>query len=182
MIAAGKDPYPQPSFSLLNRAARGLWGIVWLILFRPTPRSLHFWRVFLLRVFGATIEKGCAIYPSVKIWGPWNLKCEDTVAIADGVEIYNPAQIVIRSHAIISQGSYLCGATHDYQSHAFPLISKEIHIGKYAWVCARAVVMPGVILGDGAVLALGGVASKSIPPWEIHGGIPAAKIGARQQR
>jgi putative colanic acid biosynthesis acetyltransferase WcaF len=182
MITPENDPYTQPSFSLSNRVVRALWGVVWLLLFRPSPRPFHIWRSFLLRLFGAKIGASCAIYPSAKIWGPWNLVCEDTVAVAEGVEIYNPAIIKLRSHAIISQGAYLCGATHDLHSQNFAMVSKEIEIGAYAWVCSRAVIMPGVKLGDGAVLALAGVATKDIPAWKIYGGVPAKEIGTRSQR
>jgi len=182
MIIQGGDPYIQPSFSLSNRLMRGLWGVVWLCFFRPSPRPFYLWRSCILRLFGAKIGAGCAIYPSARIWGPWNLVCEDTVAVAEGVEIYNPAMITLRSHAIVSQGAYLCGATHDLQSRNFPMVSKEIEIGSYAWVCARAVVMPGVKLGNGAVLALAGVATKDIPAWKIYGGVPAKEIGTRNQR
>ena len=182
MIIQGNDPYTQPSFPLRNRVARALWGMVWLLFFRPTPRLLHGWRSFLLRLFGAKIGADCAIYPSARIWGPWNLVCEDTVAVAEGVEIYNPALTTLRSHAIVSQGAYLCGATHDLHSRSFPMVSREIEIGAYAWVCARAVVMPGVKVGDGTVLALAGVATKDIPAWRIYGGVPAKEIGIRSQR
>lgn len=181
MTIQGHAPYNRPSFPLRNRMARALWGTVWLLLFRPTPQIFHGWRSFLLRLFGARIGTGCAIYPSAKIWGPWNLVCEDTVAIAAGAEIYNPATTTLRSHAIVSQGAYLCGATHDLHARDFPLVSKEIEIGAYAWVCARATVMPGVKLGEGAVLALAGVAATDIPAWKIHGGVPAKEIGTRRQ-
>lgn len=176
------DPYPQPTYSLLNRAMRAGWGVVWLTLFRPTPRPLHRWRVSVLRLFGARIGPNCAVYPGVKIWAPWNLECEDTVAIAEGVEIYNPARLRLGSHAIVSQGAYLCGATHDMNSREFPLIAKENALGAYSWVCARATVMPGVNLGEGAVLALGGVATRDIPDWEVHAGVPAKRISFRSKR
>jgi putative colanic acid biosynthesis acetyltransferase WcaF len=179
MIIQGNDPYTQASFSLRNRALRGVWGVAWLLLFRPTPRILHSWRVNLLRLFGAKIGANCAVHPSATIWAPWNLVCEDTVAIASNVEIYNPAPIELHSHAIVSQGAYLCGATHAVHSARFELISKSITIGSYAWVAARATVMPGVSLGIGSVLALGGVATKDIPLWEIHGGTPAVFIANR---
>jgi putative colanic acid biosynthesis acetyltransferase WcaF len=179
MIIQGNDPYTQASFSLRNRVARGVWGIVWLLLFRPSPRPLHAWRRLLLRIFGAKVGADCAIYPSAKIWAPWNLICEDTVAIASNVDVYNPAPIWLHTHAIVSQGAYLCGATHSVHIASFQLVSKSITIGPYAWVAARATVMPGVSLGMGAVLALGGVATKDIPSWEIHGGIPAKFIAAR---
>lgn len=53
-------------------------------------------------------------------------------------------------------------------------------VGRYAAVLTNAVVLPGVVLHEGAVLAAGGVATKDIPAWEIHGGVPARKIGERR--
>jgi galactoside O-acetyltransferase len=56
---------------------------------------------------------------------------------------------------------------------------KRTWIGRYAFVATNAVVLPGVTLGEGAVLAAGAVATQDIPPWEIWGGVPARKIGER---
>lgn len=174
-----KDPYTQPSFGFYNRAIRMVWGWVWIVLFRPSPRVFHVWRIFLLRCFGAKIGKNCAIHSSVKIWLPSNLTCEDTVAIAPGVEIYNPAQVILKSHAILSQGAYLCGASHDYTKATFPLFAKPIVIGNYAWVCARAIVMAGVEISDYSILALGSIATRSIPSYQIHAGSPAKFVKNR---
>lgn len=176
---AERDPYKQPAFSLGNRVARALWAIVSAILFRPSPRLFYGWRHFLLRVFGAQIGKGCRIYPKAEIWAPWNLVCEDVVAIADGAIIYNPSLVRLGSHSIVSQQAYLCGATHDFDDPAFPLVSAPISLGAYSWVCARATVQLGVSLGEGAVLGLGGVATKNLEPWCVYGGVPAKKIKDR---
>ena len=54
-ITTGDDPYTRPAFSFGNRAARLLWNITWLLLYRPAPRPLHRWRAMLLRLFGATL-------------------------------------------------------------------------------------------------------------------------------
>ncbi len=62
----------------------------------------------------------CHFYPKSKVWAPWNLICSDQVTVADGAEIYNPSPMSLGSHAILSQDSYLCGATHDYDDPAFP--------------------------------------------------------------
>jgi putative colanic acid biosynthesis acetyltransferase WcaF len=176
---ANSDPYLAPAFPLGNRLRRFAWGIVYALLFRPSPRSLHAWRSFLLRAFGATIGPNCHIYPGARIWAPWNLFCADQAAIADGAVVYNPRQVTLGSHAIISQEAYLCGATHDYEDPGFPLVSSEISIGAYAWVCARATVQPGVSVGEGAVLALGAVATRNLDAWSVYAGIPARKIKAR---
>lgn len=175
-----RDPYKQPAFSIYNRVARGLWTLVYTTLFRPSPRLLYGWRNFLLRLFGAHIGKGCRIYPKAEIWAPWNLICEDVVAVADGAIIYNPSTVKLASHCIVSQQAYLCGASHDFDDPAFPLISAPISLGAYSWVCARATVQPGVSLGEGAILGLGGIATKHLEPWAIYGGIPARKLKNRK--
>lgn len=121
----------------------------------------------------------CHFYPGSKVWAPWNLQCEDQVSAADDAEIYNPAFIYLGSHAILSQGSYLCGATHDFDDPAFPLLAYSMKVGAYAWICARASVAPGVDVGEGAVLGLGSVAVRDLEPWTVYGGVPAVRVKAR---
>jgi putative colanic acid biosynthesis acetyltransferase WcaF len=126
--------------------------------------------------------RSCHIYPGAKIWAPWNLFCGYHATVADGATVYNPKLIRLGTHAIISQEAYLCGATHDYEDPGFPLVASEISIGPYAWVCARATVQPGVSLGEGAVLALGSVATRNLDEWSVYAGVPARKIKRRTVR
>ena len=174
------DPYQRPAFSSADRLRRLTWNICWLLLFRSSPRPFHAWRSALLRLFGAHLGPDCHIYPGARIWAPWNLHAADSVAVAAGAEIYNPAPMTFGSHAIISQGAYLCGATHDYDSADFPLLAFTTQLGAYAWVCARAIVSPGVNLGEGAVLGLGSIATRSLEPWAIYAGVPARRLKDRQ--
>ena len=170
------DPYLRPAFSSSDRLRRLVWNICWGLLYRLSPRPFHGWRSMLLRLFGATLGPNCHFYPGSKVWAPWNLICADQVTAGDGVEIYNPAPLTLGSHAILSQGAYLCGATHDYDDPAFPLLAYTMHIGAYAWVCARASVAPGVRIGEGAVLGLGSVATRDLEPWTVYAGAPAVKV------
>ena len=175
------DPYLRPAFSFRDRLRRLNWNICWSLFYRTSPRPLHSWRSFLLRLFGATLGPNCHFYPRSKVWAPWNLICADQVTAGDGAEIYNPAPVTLGSHAILSQDAYVCAATHDYDDPAFPLIAYAMHIGAYAWVCARASVAPGVNLGEGAVLGLGSVATRSLDPWTVYAGVPAVKVKDRRQ-
>ncbi len=177
---SARDPYLRPAFSVGNRLRRVTWNVVWLLLYRPSPRPFHAWRAMLLRLYGATMGPNCHFYPASKVWAPWNLICAEQVTAADDAEIYNPAPISFGGHAILSQGAYVCGATHDYDDPAFPLIAFAMHIGSYAWVCARASVAPGVNVGEGAVLGLGSVASRDLEPWSVYSGVPAIKIKQRR--
>jgi putative colanic acid biosynthesis acetyltransferase WcaF len=133
-----KDPYTAPQYSFGNRVKRQLWSVVWIVLYRPSPRIVHAWRAGLLRCFGAKLGAHCRFYPASRVWAPWNLQCEDTVMVADGAELYNPAPMFLASHAIVSQGAYLCGATHDYNDPKFPVVAFPMRVGRYAWVAARA--------------------------------------------
>lgn len=177
--AARGDPYLQPSFSFSNRLGRAIWGIVYIALFRVSPRPLHQWRALLLRLFGARIGPNCRIYPRARIWAPWNLICADAVAVANDAIVYNTSRVELGSHATVSQEAYLCGATHDLDRPGFRLVSAPIVIGPFAWICARATVQMGVTVAEGAVLGLGAVATKDLEPWSIYGGVPARKLKDR---
>ncbi len=65
------------------------------------------------------------------------------------------------------------------QDRAFTLVAMPVRLGRLSWICARATVMPGVYVGNGAVLALGGVATKNLDPWMVYSGIPAKPLCAR---
>lgn len=175
------DPYLRPAFSVGNRLRRLIWGICWALLYRTSPRPFHEWRVFLLRLFGAKMGPDCHFYPRSKVWAPWNLICANQVTAGDGVEIYNPAPVTFSSHAILSQDAYVCGATHDYNDPAFPLLAYAMSFGAYSWICARASVAPGVNVGEGAVLGMGSVATRDLEPWSVYAGVPAIKVKEREQ-
>jgi putative colanic acid biosynthesis acetyltransferase WcaF len=177
---AAPDPYNRPAFSLQNRLQRLIWSIICALFFRLSPRPAFAWRAMLLRLFGANLAPGCKFYPGAIVHSPWNLTCETLVAVADGAEIYNPAPLKIGSHAILSQGSYICGATHDFDDPAFPLLAYAMELGPYSWICARASVGPGVQVGEGAVLGLASVATRNLDPWTIYAGAPAVPIKPRQ--
>jgi putative colanic acid biosynthesis acetyltransferase WcaF len=175
------DPYLRPAFSVGDRVRRLAWNLCWAMLYRLSPRPFHGWRSMLLRIFGATMGQDCHFYPGSKVWAPWNLSCADQVTAADGAEIYNPAPVTLGSHAILSQGAFLCGATHDYDDPAFPLLAYATGIGAYAWICARASVAPGVQVAEGAVLGLGSVATRDLEAWTVYAGAPAVKVKDRKR-
>ena len=165
-----------------NKIARIAWGIVWALLFRPSPRlSVGFaWRRFLLRMFGARIGLGANIYPSCRIWAPWNLEMGEHSGLAQEVECYSVDKIRIAAHVTISQYSFLCTASHDITNPNMRLITSPITIGEGAWVCAGVFVGPGVTIGAGAVAAARAVVVRDVEPWAVVGGNPAVFIKRRQ--
>lgn len=182
MILQGNSLFTQPSFSLRNRVARALWGLVWLLLFRPSPRPLHAWRALLLRLFGARLGQHVKVYPNVSIWAPWALQLGSRVAIGNGVTLYNMAPLTIGDNCVVSQGAHLCGGTHDIHSANFQLRADPITLGNNVWICAEAFVGNGVSIADGSVIGARSVVAKSIEQtWTVWAGAPARAIGTRHQ-
>jgi putative colanic acid biosynthesis acetyltransferase WcaF len=139
----------------------------------------HSWRSFLLRVFGASVGRGAHVYPSVKIWAPWNLDIGDQVGIGERVNLYCQAKIAIGNRAVISQQTFLCTGTHDYTSSGMKLICKPIIIGAYCWIAADVFVHPGITIGEGAVIGARSVVVKDMPEWMVCTGHPCVPIKQR---
>lgn len=175
-----QDTYTGASFSLKNRISRVIWNTTYLFLFKYSPRPFHSWRSFLLKLFGAKIGKGVHIYPKVKIWAPWNLVIHDEVGVADGVDLYSQGKITLEHRAIISQRSYICTGTHDFNQKGHPLYTQDIYIGRNAWVAAEAFIGPGVTVNEGAVVGARAAVFKDVPSWTVVGGNPAKFIKNRQ--
>lgn len=166
--------------SLQNRILRRLWFIVSASLFRFSPVIAFGWRNFLLSVFGAELGRKVRVYPSAHVWAPWALQMGDRSCLAGHVLCYNVGRIVIGSDVTVSQYSYLCAATHDYNSPKFTLVVKPITICDRAWIAADAFIGPGVNVGEGAVVLARAVVVRDVMPWRVVAGNPASVVRDRK--
>jgi putative colanic acid biosynthesis acetyltransferase WcaF len=162
-----------------NRVGRMLWQLTCALLFRPTPYFMGRWRNGVLRRFGATVSNG-RIESSVRIWAPWLLVAGDDVYVDVNVNLYNTFGIHIGSRVVISQGAFLCTATHDYTDSRYALIGGPITIEDDCWIAAEAFIAPGVTIGRGAVVGARAVVVKDVPPWTVVAGNPARAIKERR--
>lgn len=104
----------------------------------------------------------------------------DYVALSENVICYSVDKIAIGSQTTISRDAFLCCASHDVTSPIMELTYAPITIGSNAWIAARAIVMPGRKVGDGAVVAAGSVVVSDVEPWTIVGGNPTKFISKRE--
>jgi len=162
-----------------NKVGRLLWRMVWLLLFRPSPWFMGAWRSWLLTRFGAKI-KYARFHASVRIWAPWQLTAGEYVYVDENVNLYNAFGIAFGDRVIISQGSFLCTATHDYTDPAYPLTGGCITIEDDCWIAADVFVGPGVRVGRGAVAGARAVVVKDVPEWVVCAGNPARVIKPRE--
>jgi len=158
---------------------RAVWGVCEATVFRYSPTVLHCWRRQLLRAFGARIGPGAHVYPSVRVWAPWNLEMEVESCLGPNVDCYCVSKVVVRSMATVSQYSHLCTATHDFDDSTHPLVARPIEIGRRAWVAAGVFVGPGVSVGEGSVVLARATVTKDTEPWMVYGGVPARKLRTR---
>ena len=159
-------------------AGRVLWTLA-LPLFRFSPRPFFGWRRFVLRLFGARIGNGAHVYPSARVYLPWNLTLGAEASIGEWALIYNLGPVTIGDRATISHRAHLCAGTHDYLDPALPLLRLPIVIGPQAWVCADAFIGPGVTVGEGAVIGAAAVVTRDVEAWSVVGGNPARLIKRR---
>ena len=167
-----------------SKIARVVWNVVWLALFRTTPRGSFFrpWRIALLKIFGAKVRWTSNVLPSCRIWQPWKLTMGAYACLGADVDCYTVAPIVLGDNATVSQGVKLCTASHDISSRIMELTYRPIAVGANAWVAGWAIVLPGVTIGEGAVVAAGAVVTKDVEPWTVVGGNPAKFIKKREIR
>jgi putative colanic acid biosynthesis acetyltransferase WcaF len=162
-----------------NRAARAAWGVCWLLFFRVTPSFLHSWRRMILRLFGARVGDRAHVYPSARIWAPWNLVMEADACLASYVDCYNVDSITLKQGATVSQYSYLCSASRDHDDPSMPLVTGPITLGVDAWVAADVFIGPGVTIGDRAVIGARSSVFGDIPPNTVAVGSPARVIRSK---
>lgn len=167
--------------SLKSKIVRAIWNVVWLLFFRSTPRGNLFrpWRIALLKVFGAKVKWSSNVLPSCRIWQPWKLTMGAYACLSADVDCYSVDSITVCDQATVSQGVKLCCAGHDISSRILELTHRPIVIEQSAWVAAWSIILPGVTIGEGAVVAAGAVVTKDVEPWAVVGGNPAKFIKKR---
>lgn len=137
------------------------------------------WRLILLRLFGAKIGVGNVIKPYVRVKFPWKLFIGDYCWVGENVWIDNLDAVVLKNNCCISQGTYLCTGSHDWTKDTFDLIIKPIVICDHVWIGAFSRIAPGVVVGEGTVCTLGSVLNKSTGEWQIWSGNPCFNIKMR---
>jgi maltose O-acetyltransferase len=90
-------------------------------------------------------------------------------------------EILIGSDVSIGPEATILTLGHDPQSKSFADKGGAVQIGDHVWIGYRALILPGVTIGEGAVVAAGSVVSRDVEPFTIVGGVPAKVIGSRER-
>lgn len=156
-----------------------LWSTTWTISCRLTPKPFNCYRLFVLRLFGATIDRGCFVHQRAVISHPWHLVMRCGSCLGDSVHIYSLAPVILGPGVVVAQQAYLCTATHDFNQYSYPLITRPITIQEDAFIGARAFILPGITIGARSIVGACSVVTRSIEPTLIVAGNPAKPIRKR---
>ncbi|MEV0672717.1 DapH/DapD/GlmU-related protein [Mycobacterium sp. NPDC050441] len=142
------------ALQILWLASRGLLMKWWC------PNAV---RVGALRLFGARIGAGVIVRHQVKIHWPWKLTIGRNSWIGEEAWILNLEPVHIGSNTCISQGAFLCTGSHGRLSPTFEYDNAPVVIGDSVWVAARATVLRGVRIGDGATVGATAIVTDDVP-------------------
>lgn len=173
-----KSAYSSP-WSMRARLAMGVWAIVNAGPFRFSPKPFNALRLWLLRCFGARIWGKPFVSQSARIRVPWNLELHDRACIGERADVYNLGWVSIGREATVAQECLLCGGTHDFDSPRRELLVGDIIIGAEAFVGTRACVLPGIAIGEGAIVGACAVVTKDVAPWTVNAGNPCRALSHR---
>jgi acetyltransferase-like isoleucine patch superfamily enzyme len=162
---------------MAERLRRAIRAWLRIVSYAPT-RSL---RLFGLAAAGAKIGKDVVWMPGVEVFSPWRLVVGSHTNIGRHVHLDARGDLTIGDNVNISDEVAVWTAEHDIQAENFPISRGPVVVGDRVWLCFRSIVLPGVRLGEGCVVATGAVVTKDVPPFTLVGGVPAKVIGERSR-
>ena len=138
-------------------------------------------------LYGYHAERGCRVLRNVTIYFPERLKLGRNVGISPQTQCNAAGGIEIGDDTLIGPGCTLWSVNHRYQDASVPIRwqgydAQPIVVGRDCWIAARAIVLAGVHIGDGSVVAAGAVVNRTCAPGSILAGVPAKVIGRRESR
>jgi maltose O-acetyltransferase len=164
-------------------------GINWWLdfkLFLIHLVSLHvpfyFFRKFVFIISGVKIGKGTTIHMGCKFFEPRRVIIGEDSKVGENAFLDGRALLRIGDHVDIASSVMIYNSEHDLESEDFHAREEPVQIGDYSFIGPRVIILPGVKIGKGAVVAAGAVVTKNVPDYAIVGGIPAQIIGERKSK
>lgn len=139
-----------------------------------TPEEI---RELFSELIGKKIDKSFSLFPPFYTDFGKNLTIGKNVFINSGCKIQDQGGVTIGDGTLIGHNAVLATLNHNIDpNHRGDIIPAPINIGQNVWIGANATILPGVSIGDGAVIAAGAVVTKDVPENNVAAGVPAKVI------
>ncbi|MEK7154824.1 MAG: acyltransferase [Patescibacteria group bacterium] len=117
-----------------------------------------------------------------RFYDPTGITIGKDSIVGDHVFLDGRAAIKIGEHTDIASEVMIYNSEHDLEAQDFSATLAPVEIGDYVFIGPRSIILPGVKIGRGAVVAAGAVVTKDVPAFAIVGGVPAKVIGERANK
>lgn len=172
--------FSQAIIKILNRFYSYFADFGLLIIHCTASMPSHHLRRLVMRMGGVKIGKGTSIHISPRFFSLKNISIGDDTTIGYRCFMDGRTKLSIGNHVDIASEVMIYNSEHDLDSPDFHDILESVEIGDYVFIGPRAIILPGVKIGKGAVVAAGAVVTKDVPGFAIVGGVPAKVIGERK--
>lgn len=140
----------------------------------------HLFRLLIYRLAGIRIGRGSRIHMGARFYEPENIRIGEDTIVGNNAFLDGRDKLVIGSHVDIASEVMIYNSEHDINSEDFVAKIAPVEIEDYVFIGPRVIILPGVKIGKGAVIAAGAVVTKDVAQFAIVGGVPAQVIGERK--
>ena len=172
----------EASVKIVMRGLNWLLDFELLLITWAGLMPFHLFRLFVYSLAGIKIGRGSRIHIGARFFYPSNIKIGTGTIIGDNIFLDGRDKLIIGDHVDIASGVMILNSEHDINSEDFKAISAPVEIGDFVFIGPRAIILPGVKIGKGAVVAAGAVVTKDVADFAIVGGVPAVVIGERKTK
>lgn len=158
-------------------------GFLWwcLNVFMCYFPSVHA-RRFALKLAGMKMSKNVRFFEGVHVRNPKGVVMGDGCSVGTRVLLDGRMGLTVGKSVVFGYECIIWTLNHDYNDVNFQTKGGPVTIGDYAWICSRSIVLPGISIGEGAVVASGAIVTKDVPPYAVVAGIPAKIVGERERK
>jgi len=171
---------------MVNKIIRRIKTVFWeLVCWKLAVTGYipsHYLRRFVYRFWGIKIGSGSSIHMHTSFYYPPNIKIGNDTIIGEKTVLDGRDKITIGDHVDMATEVMIYNAQHDLNDEKFKAITAPVTIEDYVFVGPRAIILPGVTIKKGAVVAAGAVVTKDVAEFTIVGGVPAKEIGQRNNK
>jgi len=179
----GKNLDSQEIFQKIINRIKTICLEFWLLVLRIVGIiPIHFIRKIFYLASGINMPWDSTIHIGANFFKPSNIKIGHDTVIGDHCFLDGRAKLTIGNHVGIASQVLIYNDEHNIHSNNYENSFGPVEIGDYVFIGPRAIILPDIKIGKGAVVAAGAVVTKDIPDFEIWAGVPAKKIGDRKNQ
>lgn len=175
-------PLAEVKKRIINRLFNYLLDFEIMLLRLIGNIPFHSIRLFFYKLSGVKIGKTARIHMWCNFFDPKRVEIGEDTIIGDHAFLDGRAKLKIGSHVAIASHVLIYNSEHDINSDDFHAREQKVVIEDYVFIGPRSIILPGVTVGKGAVVAAGAVVTRDVPEFTVVGGIPANIIGERKNK